>query len=97
MKYAVNEEGISAMNAMASAIEEAVEEIQSQCKKIESAADEHQDSIGPHQASLESVLEEIATNLSQSSEPANLVGEKLKEVAEGYQEVIDTDNFRSSI
>lgn len=43
MKYAVNEEGIEAMNTMASAITESVEELEGYTTTVQSAADEYED------------------------------------------------------
>lgn len=94
MKYAVNEEGIQAMKTMASAITEAIEEVQTLTTNVQSAADEHNDTLGPHKASLDSAIEDINESLKQASEPANSAAEKLTEVAEAYQEIIGNDRIK---
>ncbi len=96
MKYAVNDEGVEAMHNMASAITEAIEEVQTLTSGIQSAADEHNDTLGPHKASLDSALEEINESLKQASEPASSVAEKLNEVADAYQEVIGNDRIKGA-
>lgn len=96
MEYAVNEEGVQAMNTMANAITEAIEEVQNLTSTVQSIADEHQDALGPHKASLDEVLEEINEAIKQASDPANGVAEKLIEVAEAYQEIIGNDRFKGA-
>ena len=96
MKYAVNEEGIQAMNTMASAITEAIEEVQSLTSNVRSTADGFNDTLGPHKESLDSAIDDINESLKQASEPANNIADKLKEVAEAYQEIIGNDRIKSS-
>ncbi len=96
MKYAVNEEGIEAMNTMASAITESVEELEGYTTTVQSAADEYEDTLGPHKASLDEALSEITESVKQAADPANSVAEKLTEVAEAYEEIIGNDRIKSS-
>lgn len=91
--YAVNEEGVNAMKTMASAIAEALEELESLTSSLQSSSDEYSDTLGPHKASLDSCLEEIGESIKQASEPASGVADKLNEVAEAYQEIIGNDRF----
>lgn len=93
MKYAVNEEGVRAMNTMANAITEAIDEVQSLTANMQSVADEYNDTLGPHKASLDSAFEDINESIRQASQPANSVAEKLAEVAEAYQEIIGNDRI----
>lgn len=93
MKYAVNEEGVEAMNTMADAITEAIEEIQSLTSNVQSVADSNIDTLGPHKGSLDAALEEINESLRQASEPANSISETLKEVADAYEEIIGNDRI----
>lgn len=93
MKYAVNEEGVSALRTAASEITEAVDQLKNLTSGIQNTADENPDGLGPHKASLVSALENIKEQLNRASEPADSVAETLEEVAEGYQEIIDNDRF----
>lgn len=95
MKYAVNEQGIQAMNKMASAVTESVEALQGLTSNVRSTADGYQDTLGPHKESLETALSEIEQDLRQASEPANSIAETLKEVAEAYEEIIGNDRIKS--
>lgn len=94
MKYAVNEEGVEAMRAMASAIVESAEQIMSCTSTVRSTADEYENMLGPHKASLDEALTEIAENVKQASDPINSVAGILNDVADGYEEVIGDDKFK---
>jgi len=94
-KYAVNPEGIQAMQTMANAILNAVSEIESATSVVRRVADENPDSLGPHKDSLDAALEDIEAAIKNSTDPASDVAERLEEVAEGYQDVIDNDNIRA--
>lgn len=95
-KYAVNEPGAAALRSMASAIDEAVEQLVSLISGIQSTADEYDDSLGPHKASLDDVLEEISESLKQATDPANAVSEKLNDLADEYQEIIENNRIKGS-
>ena len=95
MKYKVDEEGVKALQTMANAIEEAIEEIKGLTSNVQTASDGYNDTLGPHKASLDSALEEITESIKQASEPANNVSEKLNDVADAYEEIIGNDRFKS--
>lgn len=90
MKYAVNEQGVAAMNNMANAITTAIDEIDGATKTTQEIADEYNDVLGPHKSELDSALEDIAANIKNSTSPAADVAERLRDVADGYQDVIDS-------
>lgn len=90
-KYAVNEEGVEAMNTMANAITEAIEKARSLATNVQSVANSNADTLGPHKGSLDTALEEINESLRQASEPASCISEILKEVAEAYEEILGND------
>lgn len=94
MKYAVNEEGISALRKMCSALQEAIEAFPALISRVKSVSDSNNDTLGPHRASLDAAVEEIGHNIKQVSEPANNIIEKLEDVAKGYEGVIQTDRFK---
>ena len=93
MKYAVSEEGVSALHAASNSIQNALESIEGLTGRIRSASGEHSGVIGPHEASLEEALEQIEQNIKTASGPAEEVAEKLDDVADGYEEVIGNDRF----
>ena len=59
-------------------------------------ASEYAGTIGPHQRQLEGALDDIADAVGKSVEPANGIAEKLKSLAEDYQDIIDSGLFGSS-
>ncbi len=96
MKYAVNEEGIEAMNTMATAIIESVEQLEGYTSTVQSAGDEYEDTLGPHKASLDEALAEITKSVKEAADPANSVAARLNEIAEGYEEIIGNDRIKNS-
>lgn len=95
-RYKVNDEGVQALHTMASAIIDAIEEVQHLTTNVQSTADENDDALGPHKASLDSALEEINESLKQASDPASSVADKLNDVADAYEEIIGNDRFSGS-
>ena len=94
-KYACSPDGVQALNDCASRVIEGGETIRDDTNAIRSIADEYPDAIGPHQAELTSALDGIAGAVNKCIEPANHVADILREVAEGYQEVIDENPYGS--
>jgi len=93
MKYKVNEEGVEALRGLAVQITDALDQIKSAADALSSGADEYRDAIGPHQSSIEQILETLRVAQEQATDPANSVSEKLNETAAKYQEIIDDDPF----
>ncbi len=92
-KYAVSEEGVQALRAAATAITDAIETIKAKTDTVQSDADEYQETLGPHKASLDKALDTIAENIQQASETVSNVAAKLNGVADKYQDVIDDDKI----
>ena len=95
MKYAVSSEGITALKAVALEVTEALEALERGTKSLKTAA-EGMKELGPHRASLDAALEDVAESLRQAAGPAETIAEKLEEVAEAYEEIIEYDRFRAS-
>lgn len=93
--YAVNSEGVEALKKMAQAITDSIESIQGLITKVQNAAEENGDSLGPHRESLNGAIETIQDNIKQAADPAASISEKLNSVAEAYEEVIGNDLFSS--
>lgn len=95
MKYSVNEEGVQALKSLSNALDSSIESIVNCSSQIRTVSDEYSDTIGPHKSSLDQSIENIIEYISQSADPANDIAERLCEVAEGYQEIIDNDRLKS--
>ena len=95
MKYAVSDEGVAALQMLSNSITGAIGDIFQFTANVQSAMDEHSDTIGPHRTSLNAAIMDIYQSIRTSVEPANSLSEMLKEVAEAYQEIIDNDRIKS--
>ena len=93
INVAVSEAGVELLRGWASDISEAIEKINGLTGSLSSCIEEHPDTLGPHRASLANVIEEIEENTKSATAPANDIAEILVEIADGYQEIIDSDNF----
>lgn len=93
MKFAVSEDGVSALKTLSGNITGAIVEVYQLTANIQAAMDEHSDAIGPHRASLNEAIKNIYQSVKTSAEPVNTLSETLKEVAEAYQEIIDNDRI----
>ena len=96
MKYAVNEEGVTALKTMSAAISNATEQILGLTNALDACAGDHQDTLGPHKASIDEVIEEINDITQKATEPANSISETLNEIADAYQEIIGNDRIKGS-
>ncbi len=94
--YAPNEEGIQALRSTAQQVTQSSEEIRSETSTMAGIADEYSNTIGPHQAELQAILEEIRAALDQSVQPVEEVAQALNDVADGYQDVVDNNPFGGS-
>ncbi|MCR4588334.1 MAG: WXG100 family type VII secretion target [Lachnospiraceae bacterium] len=94
-KYACSPEGVLALNNAASRIIASSEELSAETSTMRSVADEYGDTLGPHKTELNSALDGIAGALARCIEPANNVSEMLREVADGYEEVIGQNPYGS--
>lgn len=93
--YSVNADGIQAINTMAHQIVMAKDELVQAVLSVKSVADEN-DTIGPHQASLDDALDQISQKVNEVSDSVDLISVKLKEVAELYQEYMDDNRFKNA-
>ncbi len=94
-KYAVNEEGTRALRIMANAIESAANQMIASINNFRSIADENEDALGPHKPSLDDVIEDLYNDFKSLIEPVNNISDILNEIAEDYQEIIDTSLIKS--
>lgn len=90
-KYAVNEEGIQALQSVASAIVDAASQILNSTNLIEDSCEENLETLGPHKAALQSAIEQIKKAEKDATKPVKEMSATLKNIAESYQEIIDND------
>lgn len=92
-KHACNSEGVKILNGMSTSLKNALEEIANANTAVRKVADENRNSLGPHVESFNNALSDIEAALKAASVPANEVANKLKSVADKYQDIIDDDPF----
>lgn len=93
MMIQVNNEGVSALKEYSRKIQEAVGEIKTATDSMSNITDQYSGKIGPHASEIKSALDTIKGAVLQGIEPANAIAEKLNEVAEAYQEIIDGNYY----
>ncbi|MBQ8791494.1 MAG: hypothetical protein IJZ51_09300 [Ruminiclostridium sp.] len=91
--YAVNDEGVTALNNTANSLVEESGKLAKECDVAISVAEEKRETLGPHVGSLIEALEAIKDEIDNDSEAIKEVASKIKDVADEYQEIIDEDNF----
>ncbi len=93
MSIAVNPEGVKALKDYSARIAEGVESIKSETDKMASITDQYSGKIGPHADQIKNALETIKGAVLQGTVPALEISEKLNQVADAYQQVIDTSYY----
>ena len=67
MKYAVNEEGVTAMRTMSNRLRDALEAVDQITQTLRSEADAGQNVLGPHKPSLDDALDCIDQSVRQAA------------------------------
>lgn len=92
-KYAVNEDGVQALQTVASCVVESVSEILNLANKMEASSDEKAETLGPHKSSLLTAISQIKDAQKQATEPAREMSDTLKDIAQSYAEIIANDRI----
>lgn len=92
-KYACSIEGIQELKECSSRILDGGQIISEQTNTIRQIVEDYPDTLGPHQSDLISSLDNIASAIKECVQPVNSIASLLLDVAEGYQEVVDTNLF----
>lgn len=95
MKYAVSEEGVSTLRKLSQAILIAKDAIRMDAKQLKTAG-EGQD-LGPHANTIIATAELIEDAINVAADPIEEIAEILDDVADGYEEVIGNDRFRTGV
>lgn len=96
MKYAVNGNGIQALESLSVIITDSVSQLFRLTMMMEGYADDNNEVLGPHKASLISELKIIYEAIKESAEPVKCISDKLKEIAEIYQELVENDRLKAA-
>ena len=90
MAIAVNSEGVSALKDYSAKLTDATDEIKTETDRMTNVTDQYSGKIGPHADQIKNALDVIKGAVFQGTVPAVEISDKLKEIAEAYQEIIDT-------
>ncbi len=93
MIYAVNNEGVTALKTMSSAIFSSKDLLNTLSMAVAAQADEHADALGPHISSLNDALDDLGTIVKEASSPIDEISNLLNEIADEYQEIINNNRF----
>ena len=88
--YAVSQEGVIALKTMSAAIHAAADKITSVSKDLKIVVEDNNNLLGPHVKSLEEVIENIDNEMKKASEPIGSISSILEDLANDYQEEIDS-------
>ena len=91
--FAVNDEGVRALNDLASSINEGKDTIKQETGRMEQVADQYAETLGPHHSELRGVLTAIRGALVDCIQPVEEISEKLTRLAGRYQAIIDKNPF----
>ena len=90
----ISEKGVELLNKMSDDIGQFVDSIAAYSDSFVGALDDYP-ALGPHKKELLEVIEEILLAVKDTGSSANSVGEKLRELANDYEEFIENNRFRS--
>ncbi len=93
MIIGVTDEGVNALKEYARKIQEAVGEIKTASDQMANVTDQYADKLGPHVADIKNALDTIKGAVFRGVEPANKISDTLNEVAQAYQEVINSNYY----
>lgn len=93
MLIQVNTEGVKALREYSAKLEESFHEIKNDTNVMTSVTDQFSGKIGPHADDIKRALDSIRGAVFSSLAPAKNVSDKLLELAEAYQEIIDGDYY----
>ena len=94
MKYAVNEEGVATLRAMAQRITESAGKVVTAADAMEVAFDENAQGLGPHADSIRQMLEQIAQEEKEMEEPVEELSEIITDLADSYQDIMGNDRYQ---
>ena len=89
-KYKVNQEGIEALNGCSQALKQAVEQLGEIAQALKGELSGNQQGAGPHYEEIQEIADEISASAKTIEEPVDEVCESLGDLAESYQDIIDS-------
>ena len=91
--YAVSPEGVRALKGLVQKLPEQIGMIKTAGLDVITCHQENVEGLGPHSASINSVLQEISREADQATSPVNELKDKIEMVAAAYQGIIDNNRY----
>lgn len=92
--YMANQAGVDALNALADRLPELLDNIDNSSKKLGNCASDA-NGLGPHGEKINEILESIQDAVKTAKEPVDTLSERIRETAEAYQDIIDSNIYGS--
>ena len=94
--YSVNQEGVDALRSLSSGLIESLEMVEAAVSRLASVSGD-QNGLGPHGAKIDDVINNIQQVAKNAESPIQDLSQKVSEVAEAYQDIVDTDPYSSIV
>jgi hypothetical protein len=91
--FKVNDEGVRALRDLSQVLPEQIGIIRTAGVAVIECQNSNASGLGPHSASISSVLEDVNQEAVQATAPIQELKEKVDKVADAYQAIIDNDRY----
>ena len=88
MAFAINDEGVQAIERCYQNLSEARETMNSQVGLLNTSLDTNRSALGPHVSDIEKIIEDMRTQVSQAINPVINLEQKLSQLANAYKAII---------
>ena len=92
-KVKVTTEGVAALKKMSASLSSNIEKIKKSTDVLQNIYEENRASLAPHADSLGQMIEDVKQTMSESTDPATGLSEKVLQLAGKYEEFISDDPF----
>ena len=89
MAFAINAEGIQAIEQCRNNLSESRETMNTQVTLLSTSLDSNREALGPHVADIEKLIEEMRMQIGQALSPVINLETKLSTLATAYNAIID--------
>ena len=92
-KIAANEAGVAELRRLSTNLSKSAETIAKSVPALQSALDEEKNGLGPHDNTIEKILENMRTVTSEIGIPVFELADTLNDLADTFEEIIDDDIY----
>lgn len=91
--FDVSEKGVQAITDLVTNLTTAAETVSDETTKIDNIITDNEAELGPHAKTLGDALDAIKEAIEDGNEGVTAISDALKDMAEGYQDIIDNDRY----